>query len=97
MLIRDRVKTFSRVADGFVQRGRNQLAAFFVTNHRGANARFVIDERMREAAFDAQDFAVDAVDVTITRDRAQHFTAARTERHLTSIRTEVAGGDVLRE
>src|SRR5436190_15177251 len=57
----------------------------------------MIDERMAEASFDAQELAVVSVDVTVARDGAHHFARARAERHLTTIRTERAGRDSLRE
>src|SRR5690349_3790686 len=97
VLIRNRIESLGHVANRFIPGCGNQLAAFLVTNQRRANARFVVDERMSEASLDAEKLAVDAVDVTITRDRTQHLAAARAERHLATIRTEIARGDTLRE
>ena len=50
MIVRDLVETLGDVTNRFVPGRWNQLAAFFVTDHRRANTRFVVDERMREAA-----------------------------------------------
>src|SRR5688500_13676984 len=76
MFIRNCVKTLGNVANRVVPGCRDQLAALLVTDHRRANARFVVNERMCKPAFDAKEFAVDAVDVAITRDGAHHFAPA---------------------
>src|SRR5262249_5921436 len=68
VLVRNRIETLSNVANGFIPRRGNQLAAFFVTNQRRANARLVIDEWMSESSLNAEKLAVNAVDVTIARD-----------------------------
>src|SRR5690349_23134066 len=52
---------------------------------------------MCESSLHAQKLAVDAVDVTIACNRTQHLAAARAERHLATVRTEITSGDVLRE
>ena len=76
MLIGNSIETFGDVTNRFIPGRWDQLAAFLVTNHRRANTRLVIDERMTKAAFDAKKLAVDTVDIAIARDRAQHFAAA---------------------
>src|ERR1041384_5175282 len=45
------IEPFRDVTNRFIPGCGNQHAAFFVTDHRGANACFVIDEGMREPAF----------------------------------------------
>ncbi len=66
--IRDRVETLRDVTNSFIPRCRNQLAAFLVTDHRRANALFVIDERMAEASLHTEKLAIETVDITIARD-----------------------------
>src|ERR1043165_8676989 len=52
VLIRNLIEPLRNVANRFIPRRGNQLAALLVTDQRRANARLVIDERMSEASFD---------------------------------------------
>src|SRR5215213_8118649 len=76
MLFRNRVETLGDVSNSFIPRCRNQLAAFFVADHRRANACLVIHERMTEASFDTKKLAVDSVHVTIASDDTHQLAAA---------------------
>src|SRR5690242_10499145 len=58
-IVRHFIETLRDVTNSFIPRCRNQLAALLVTDHRRANARFVIDERMCEPTLNAQKLAVD--------------------------------------
>ena len=68
MFFRNCIEPFRDVTNRFIPGCGNQLAAFLVTDHRRANARLVIDERMPKPTFDAKELAVDPVDITIARD-----------------------------
>ena len=67
MFLRNLIKTRRYLPNRFIPRRGNQLAALFVTDHRRANAGLVIDERMPEAALDAEKLTIDSVDVAIAR------------------------------
>src|SRR5688500_9291272 len=95
MLICDGVEALSDVTNRFIPCCGNQFPAFLVANHRRANARCMVDERMTKSAFDAQGLAVKADHVTIARDYAHQLAPPSTERHLTAITTEVEGRDHL--
>src|SRR6185369_11906489 len=68
VIIRDFIETLSNVPDRFIPRRGNQLAALLITNQRRANARLVIDEWMSESSLNAEELAIDAVDIPIARD-----------------------------
>ncbi len=69
VFIRNSIETFGNVTNSFVPGCGDQLAALLVTNHRRADAIFVIDERMTKPALHAKKLAVDSVHVSIARDR----------------------------
>src|SRR5689334_16517447 len=68
MFFCDCIEPFGDVTNCLIPGCGNQLAAFLVTDHRRANTRLMINERMSETTFDAKELAIDSVDVTIARD-----------------------------
>ena len=68
MLADGLVDVLSDEANRFVPGCGNQSPAFLIANQRRANSFFVIDEGMTEAPFYAENRAVVAVHVSITRD-----------------------------
>ena len=69
-LIGDLIQTLRGEANRLVPGCGNQLPTFLVTNQRSAQSSFVIYKRMCEATFDAKEFAVQSVHITITGDYA---------------------------
>src|SRR6267142_2831907 len=55
----------------------------------------MIHKRMTEAPFDAEELAVQTVDIAIARDDAHQLATARAERHLAAVGTIRAGGNRL--
>src|SRR5882672_3411631 len=95
--IDNRVEFLRDVADSFIPGSRDQSATLLVTNERRANARLVVNERMTEAALDAEKLAIEAVNIAVARHDAQQLVAARAERHLAAVGTIGAGGNSLRQ
>src|SRR5262249_39110807 len=91
------VHSFGREANRVVPGRRNQPAAFLIANQGSADSLFMIDERMTETAFDAEELAIVAVNITITRYDSHHFGSAPAERHLTTVRAISAGRNGLRQ
>src|SRR5215472_5869784 len=97
VLLGDLIESLGHMPDRVIPGGGHQPAALLVTNQRRANAILVIDKRMSKATFDTEELAVDAVDIAIARHHAHQFTAAGTERHLTTVGAIGAGGDRARQ
>src|SRR5207302_4780357 len=85
------VETFSGESNRLVPSRGDKTPALLVTNQRRANAVFVIDERMPETAFDAQELAVMAVYVSIARDDAHQIVSARAQSPPATLRPIRAG------
>src|SRR2546421_87337 len=85
------LKSFGSEVDCIVPRRGKEAPAFLITNERRAQAFFVIDERVREAPLDAKELAVVTVNITVARNDAHNFAAARADRELTAVGAERAG------